>query len=103
MAKRYIELADQISPQVELHEAMKIVLADMPDRTGTTKQISDEIGKRKLYRQRRGGKALASQINARLSTTNTFRKDRTGHFSPDFLLLIKQKNKNPDSRNCRRR
>ena len=48
-----------------LHEAIQAVLSELPEHTGTTTVISMEIAKRGLYRQKRGGAAPASQINAR--------------------------------------
>jgi hypothetical protein len=50
---------------VLLHEGMRTVLAEMPDHTATTSRISEEIARRDLYRQKRGGREPASQINAR--------------------------------------
>ena len=48
-----------------LHEAMQIVLSDEPQMTATTTVISEKIATHGLYRQKRGGIAPASQINAR--------------------------------------
>ena len=48
-----------------LHDAIQVVLSDQPGHTATTKAISADIAKRGLYRQKRGGMAPASQINAR--------------------------------------
>jgi len=48
-----------------LHEAMKIVLSEAPDRTMHAAKLADEIYERKLYVQRNGGKASYMQIRAR--------------------------------------
>lgn len=51
--------------QYKLHEAMKIVLEDQPDKTMHAADLADEIYKRNLYRKKDGKKAEATQIRAR--------------------------------------
>lgn len=48
-----------------LHEAMKLVLSEAPDRTMHASKLADEIFNRGLYFQRDGGKASYMQIRAR--------------------------------------
>ena len=47
---------------ITLHEAMRIVLQEAPDRTATTTHIANEIIKRQLYIQRKGGSVFPEQI-----------------------------------------
>ena len=49
-----------------LHEAIRIVLLNRESHTGTTRDISDEIGRRGLYARKDGEAARAQQINARV-------------------------------------
>jgi hypothetical protein len=61
----YIMRAKIMSDQLTLHEAIKVVLQDCPNRTGTFTFVANEIAKRGLYSQREGGDAPASQIGLR--------------------------------------
>lgn len=45
-----------------LHEAMRMVLEDCPNRTATTEQITKEVIGRKLYFQKNGGDVFPDQI-----------------------------------------
>lgn len=45
-----------------LHEAMKVVLSEMPNLAASTRILSDKIYNRNLYRKKDGGKALPGQI-----------------------------------------
>lgn len=62
----------QVSPavffgnQITLHEAIKLVLRGRPSHTATTKEISEEIQKRRLYSRKDGGAPKPKQINARV-------------------------------------
>jgi antitoxin Phd len=49
----------------KLHEAMKIVLEEQPDKTMHAADLADEIYRRRLYLKKNGGKAEATQIRAR--------------------------------------
>lgn len=60
-----------------LHEAMKIVLSEIEDKTMHASDLADEIYKRKLYLQKDGGKAQYTQIRA-----------RCGHY-PDMFEALK--------------
>ncbi|HVP53070.1 MAG TPA: DNA-deoxyinosine glycosylase [Terriglobales bacterium] len=51
--------------QYKLHEAMQVVLLEQPNFTGTTRFLSDEIGRRGLYVRGDGATAPTSQIAAR--------------------------------------
>jgi hypothetical protein len=52
-------------PPHKLYEAIQIVLSTRPGKEATSREINDEIDRRNLYRQQRGGKASPSQISAR--------------------------------------
>ena len=51
--------------KITLHDAIRTVLAEYPERTATTSAISEEISKRGLYERWDGEAARARQINAR--------------------------------------
>jgi len=51
--------------QNTLHDAMRTVLLEQPERKATTSELSEEIAKCGLYRRKDGEAARASQINAR--------------------------------------
>lgn len=46
-----------------LHEAVAVVLLDLPARTATFQTIADEIERRKLFPERKGEISLSEQIN----------------------------------------
>lgn len=51
--------------QYTLHEAMKLVLAEQPERTMHAASLAEMIYARRLYVQRDGGMARPNQIRAR--------------------------------------
>lgn len=57
-------------PYYKLHEAMKIVLDEQPDKTMHAADLADEIYRRKLYLKKNGSKAESSQIRARCANYN---------------------------------
>lgn len=59
-----------------LHEAMKIVLAEVPNKTMHASKLADEIYNRRLYVKKDGGKAQYTQIRA-----------RCGHYTSLFEVL----------------
>jgi len=48
-----------------LHEAMRIVLSEVENKTMHASELADEIYKRRLYLQKNGKKAQYTQIRAR--------------------------------------
>ena len=48
-----------------LHEAVAVVLLKQPNRSATFQKIANEIEKRGLFPERKGGIALAEQIRLR--------------------------------------
>jgi antitoxin Phd len=52
-------------PTLKLHEAMEIVLKDIPTHTMHAADLADEIYKRGLYFKKNGAKAEYTQISAR--------------------------------------
>jgi antitoxin Phd len=60
---------------LKLHEAMEIVLKDIPTHTMHTADLADEIYKRGLYFKKDGTKAEYTQISARANNyKNLFEK-----------------------------
>lgn len=52
-------------PRYTLHDAMKIVLSEQPDKTMHAADLADDIYNRGLYKQRDGNKAKYNQVRAR--------------------------------------
>ncbi len=48
--------------KLTLHKAIEIVLAESPNKTASTEEISNQIIKRKLYIQKDGGNVFPDQI-----------------------------------------
>jgi hypothetical protein len=48
-----------------LHEAMRVVLAQLPEHKATSSLLAEEIAKTNLYKRKDGMAARAQQINAR--------------------------------------
>jgi hypothetical protein len=47
---------------ITLDDAMRVVLHDCPDQTGSTAHVADEINRRRLYVKQDGGPVAAGQI-----------------------------------------
>ena len=58
-------VAEEQMYQRTLHEAMRLVLSEMPHQTATSSELSEIIEHRGLYLRRDGLAARARQINAR--------------------------------------
>jgi antitoxin Phd len=54
-----------IAPNYKLHEAMRIVLNEHPEKMMHATELADEIYNRGLYRKKDDTKAMANQIRAR--------------------------------------
>jgi hypothetical protein len=52
---------------LKLHESVAVVLLSKTNRTATFQDIADEIEKRNLFPERKGGITLAEQIKLRTS------------------------------------
>jgi hypothetical protein len=50
-----------------LHEAVVVILLNKKDRTATFESIAEDIEKRNLFPERKGGITLAEQIKIRTS------------------------------------
>lgn len=48
-----------------LHEAIAVVLLSKPGRTATFEEIADEIERRNLFPERKGGILLSKQVELR--------------------------------------
>ena len=68
-----------------LHEAVAVVLLKQPDKTATFQEIENEIEKRNLFPERKGGIPLAEQV--RLRTTVTRYKILFKFIKPDTIKL----------------
>jgi len=56
--------------KLTLHEAIVVVLIGKPNRTATTKEISDKVNERGLYKQKDGDPVESNQIMARTKLSN---------------------------------
>jgi len=63
-----------------LHEAMKIVLSEVDDKTMHASKLADEIYERRLYLQKNGNKAQYTQIRARCGHYPDMFESLTGNF-----------------------
>jgi hypothetical protein len=52
---------------LKLHEAIALVLLNLPNRTATFQKIADEIERRYLFPKRKGGITLGEQVKLRTS------------------------------------
>jgi hypothetical protein len=70
---QFSDLMDDRDPlaTLRLHDAMQTVLLARPNRTATTRELSEEIARRGLYVRRDGKAAAAGQIGARARRYNT--------------------------------
>jgi hypothetical protein len=71
-----------------LHEAIAIVLLAQPGRTATFQTIADEIERRRLFPERKGGITLAEQIKLRTSISSSKYKHWFEFAKPDLLKLV---------------
>ncbi|MEG0662583.1 MAG: hypothetical protein RR472_04830 [Anaerovoracaceae bacterium] len=65
---------------LKLHEAMAQVLEEIPDRTLSAKELSDEIYARGLYRKKNGEQAMANQVRARCNNYNLLFEGKKKNF-----------------------
>lgn len=70
-----------------LHEAVAIILLGEPDRTATFQTIADEVERRKLFTERKGGITLAEQIKLRTSISSSKYKHWFEFTKPETLKL----------------
>lgn len=59
------EIETREIPHYTLHEAMKIVLSEVENKTMHVSELADEIYRRRLYLKKDGSKAHYTQIRAR--------------------------------------
>ena len=72
---------------LRLHEAVAVVLLSEPNRTATFQTIADEVERRKLFPERKGGITLAEQIKLRTSISSSKYKPWFECTKPDKLKL----------------
>lgn len=70
-----------------LHEAVAVILLKQPNRTATFQKIANEIEKRALFPERKGGIELSEQIRLRTSIKSSRYLDWFEFTKPDILKL----------------
>lgn len=70
-----------------LHEAVAVVLLSQPDRTATFQTIADEIEKRNLFPERKGGITLTEQIKLRTAIASSKYKHWFELIKPDTIKM----------------
>ena len=70
-----------------LHEAVAVVLLGETNRTATIQTIADEVERRKLFPERKGGISLAEQIKLRTSISSSKYKHWFEFTKPETLKL----------------
>lgn len=70
-----------------LHEAVAVILLKQPNRAATFQTIANEIERRNLFPERKGGITLAEQIKLRTSISSSKYKHWFEFTKPDILKL----------------
>ena len=70
-----------------LHEAVVVVLLNQQNRTATFEKISEEIERRNLFPERKGGITLAEQIKIRTSIKSSKYRHWFDFLLPDTIRL----------------
>lgn len=71
-----------------LHEAIAVVLLSQPDKTATFQTIADEVERRHLFPERKGGIILPEQIKLRTSISTSKYRHLFKFIKPDKIKLI---------------
>ena len=71
-----------------LHEAVAVVLLNQPNRRATFQTIADQIEKRNLFSERKGGISLAEQIKLRTAISSSKYKNLFKFTKPDIIELV---------------
>ncbi|MFA4852782.1 MAG: hypothetical protein WC599_09710 [Bacteroidales bacterium] len=72
---------------LKLHEAVAVVLLSQPGKTATFQIIADEVEKRNLFPERKGGITLAEQIKLRTAIASSKYKHWFEFIKPDTIKL----------------
>ena len=72
---------------LKLHEAIAVVLLSETNKTATFQNIEDEIERRNLFPERKGGITLAEQIKLRTSISSSKYKHWFDLTKPDIIKL----------------
>jgi hypothetical protein len=72
---------------LKLHEAVAVVLLSKPKRTATFEEIAQEIERRYLFPERKGGITLVQQIRLRTVISSSRYKYLFNFNKPDSLTL----------------
>ncbi len=70
-----------------LHEVVAVVLLKQPNRTATFQTIANEIERRNLFTERKGGINLAEQIKLRTSIASSKYRHWFEFTKPDIIKL----------------
>ena len=70
-----------------LHEAVVVVLLNQQNRTATFEKISEEIERRNLFPERKGGITLAEQIKIRTSIKSSKYRHWFDFLPPETIQL----------------
>ena len=70
-----------------LYEAIAVVLLSQTDRSATFQNIADEVEKRNLFPERKGGITLAEQIKLRTAIATSKYKHWLEFIKPDTIKL----------------
>ena len=72
---------------LKLHEAVAVVLLSELARTATFQRVADEIERRNLFPERKGGITLVEQIKLRTSISSNKYKHLFEFTKPDKIKL----------------
>ena len=70
-----------------LHEAVAVILLNQENRTATFETIAEEIERRNLFPERKGGITLAEQVKIRTSIKSSKYKHLFDFIPPDTIKL----------------
>jgi hypothetical protein len=73
---------------LKLHEAIAVVLLNEENRTATFERIAEEIDRRHLYPNRKGGISLSKQVKLRTSIKSSRYKYWFEFTPPNVIRLI---------------
>lgn len=73
---------------LKFHEAIAVVLLNSQKRTATFESIADDIEKRSLFPNRKGGISLSEQVKLRTSLKSSKYKDWF-EFTPPNVIRLK--------------
>jgi hypothetical protein len=72
---------------LKLHEAIAVVLLTKPNKTATFEEVAQEIERRRLFPERKGGISLSEQIKLRTSISSSRYRYLFTYQKPNVLTL----------------